>query len=501
MKKLYTSRSFHITLSLAVISFVAYMAISLQGTQQTDHITTVVEPGDVEQLVSVSGIIETKQSADLAFPSTGIVSSVNVQKGDVVRTGAVLVTLDTDALQADRQDARAALTRAIATKDELLAGPQSESRVATAESVAFKTASLQTTKATQADLVSNAYRTLLSSGLSAVSDDPTENAIAPIVSGTYSCDEEGVYKIETYSSRSDSGYSFRISGLETGTYPASVNQSVSFGSCGLRLLFDTNSKYADTTWTISIPNQKSSLYTTNKNNYILAQTQAESAIQIAEQDLALAEANANSTNAPARSEAIARANADITSANARIARINAQINDRTISAPFSGTVVEINILPGETVTTAPVVTVTATSTFELTARIPEIDIGKLELGQPARATFDARTDETLTGTISFISPQATEIDGVAYYEVVITLDTTPEWIRSGLNADIDIVIDASSDNLRIPQRFLTRVEDDYYVTIKNGDVLSTTSVSVILDGNDGFAAIEGLNANDIIVAP
>ena len=116
-------------------------------------------------------------------------------------------------------------------------------------------------------------------------------------------------------------------------------------------------------------------------------------------------------------------------------------------------------------------------------------------------TFDARSEETLTGTIDFISPQSTEIDGVAYYEIIISLDETPSWIRSGLNADIDIIIISTDNSLRIPTRFVTEANGGYFVTVKNGDLLSTTSVSVILDGNDGFSAITGLNANDILVAP
>jgi multidrug efflux pump subunit AcrA (membrane-fusion protein) len=501
MKKLFMSRSFHVLLAVAMIGFIIFMVVAVRSNNEIEYITTVVEQGVVERLVSVSGVIEAEQSADLAFPTTGIVSVVNIKKGDVVQAGDVLVTLEARALAADRQDAVAALTRAIATRDELLAGPQIESREATAETVAFKATSLETIKATQADLVANAYRTLLSSGLTAISLDGEDDAVAPTISGTYTCNDEGVYNIELYSSSANSGYSFRLSGLESGTYTASTDQATSFGDCGLRIIFDSASEYRNSVWTVTIPNRESSLYIINRNNYTLAQTQSGSAITLAEQDLSLAEANALSTNAPARSESTARANADIASANARIARIDAQIADRTIRAPFSGTVVEIDVLPGETVTTVPVVTILASADFELTARIPEIDVGKLEIGQVARAIFDAKMEETLTGVIDFISPQATLVDGVAYYEVIVSLDETPSWIRSGLNADIDIVTVATTDNLRVPQRFLTQTDGEYFVTLKNGELISTTSVTVILEGNDGFAAITGLNVNDIIVAP
>ena len=501
MHKLVFSRSFHIVLALAVIGFIIFMVVSVRNNQPVEYVTTVVERGSVQQLVSVSGIVETSQSPDLAFPVTGIVDSVSAKRGEVVQAGDVLITLEARALQADRQDAVAARARAIATRDELIAGPQSESRAATAETVTFKEESLATIRATQADLVNNAYRTLLSSDLTATIDDSEEGAVAPVISGTYLCDTEGTYVIELYSSSAASGYSFRLSGIESGTFPASTDQATSFGDCGLRALFNPESRYTNTTWTIQIPNKQSPLYVANRNAYTLAKTQAASAISLAEQDVILAEANAASTNAPARAESVARANADIASANARIARIDAQIEDRTIRAPFAGTITEIDILPGETVGTLPVVTVLAAADFELTARIPEIDIGKLSIGQKAAVAFDAQAEQQLTGTVTYISLQATEIDGVAYYEAIILLDETPDWIRSGLNADVDIVIMDATDSLRVPRRFVTETDKGYAVLTKNGEVVATTTVNLVLSGNDGYMAITGVNEGDILVAP
>jgi len=501
MKKLFLGRSLQIGIALLVIVGVVYAGLSIRGGQTPDYITVAVERGDVQQLVSVSGVIESKQSAQLAFPTTGVVSSVAVSQGDDVAAGDILVTLESGALQADRQEAVAILARTVAIRDELLAGPQTESRAATAQNIALKQTTLETVRTTQANLVANAYRALLSTSLIATTDDADEEAVAPIVSGTYSCTAEGTYTIDTYSSSANSGYSFRLTGLESGTFPISTDQPVSLGTCGLRVLFDEDSRYNNTQWTITIPNQESAQYITTRNAYTLAQTQAFNAITIAEQDLAVTEANASNTNAPARSESIAGANADIASANARIARVDALLAERVITAPFAGTIVELDILPGETVGTAPVVTLQAAADFELTARIPEIDIGKLLFGQSVSAVFDARDTETLTGSVAFISPQATIIDGVAFYETVISLTDTPDWIRSGLNADIDIVINEQANTLRIPTRYITTTDSGSTVTVQARDSLATTTVTVGLTGNDGFTAITGVNVGDIVVAP
>ncbi len=501
MNKFFANRKVYVGLALAVIFLVILMIKGVSNNDPVERIITTVESGPVRQLVSVSGIAEAEQTAELAFPVSGIIERVEVDTGDMVKEGDILITLDTRALYADRQDALAAVSRAVADRDELLSGPTDTARDLTTETVSSKREALETTRANEAQKVSNAYHYLLSSNLTAYSNDPKEDAVAPTISGTYNCDQEGVYTLDIFSSSANSGYSYKLSGIETGTFVASTDQPAPIGKCGLRILFDSTSRYSSSQWKIEIPNTKSSLYVTNRNAHALAVTQAESAIALAEQDLLLAETSATNQNSPARSEAITRANAAIMQAQARLSRIDATIADRVLRAPFAGTITEIDILPGETVTTAPVVTLLANSDFEVTARVPEIDIGKLLIGQKTEMVFDAKDDVILTGEISFISLKSIEIDGVSYYEAIIQLDEVPAWIRSGLNADIEIIISENTDALRVPKRFITKTKDGYVVLVKKNGITASSTIEVQLEGNDGFVAITGLSEGDIIVAP
>lgn len=502
MKQLLHSRSFYVSIALGVIGLVVAMMVIVQTNQPPERITTTAETGPVRQIVSVSGIAEAEQTAELAFPVSGIVRSVAVREGDVVAAGDILISLESQALSADRQDALAAISRATADRDELLSGPTGSARDVTERTLEQAKARLATTQENEARRVENAYRTLLSSDLTAYSDDAGEDAVAPTVSGTYTCGDEGKYRLEVFRSNTPSGYSYSLSGIESGTYTASVQQPFPLGECGLRVLFDQNSVYGRTVWTIDIPNTKSPTYVTNRNAYALAVTQAESAIENAEQEVAVAEANARNQNAPAREEVIRRADASIAQAQARLARVNASLADRTLRAPFPGTITNVDVRPGETVSTAPVVTLLGDAHFEMTARVPEVDIGKLEIGQPVELRFDARSDETLLGEIRFISLTATEIDGVAYYEALISLAETPDWIRSGLNADIDIITQEMTDAVRIPTRFLRETPTGHEVLLQRPDKsTATTTVQLELTGNDGFVAVTGLTEGDTLIAP
>ncbi len=501
MKKILHPRPLYITITLIVIAFVISMMLGVGNSNKTELVTTVVEDGPVRQLVSVSGIADAKRSAQLAFPTSGIVREVRVETGSEVAAGDILVTLDRQSLAADRQEAVAALAQAKANLAELQAGPTVTTRAVSEEAVLTKEIALKTTRETEQQKIDNAYRLLLSSDLTAYTDDLSEQVDPPVISGTYRCAEEGTYTLSVYSSQADSGYSFNLSGLETGTYTAAIKQPGPLGACGLQITFTEGDRYTNSTWQVDIPNKRSSSYTTNYNNYLLTMSQAENAIALAEQALALATAETTNQNAPARAEAVIRAEAAVTQATARLARVDTAIRESTLTAPFAGTVITVAVLPGETVSTAPVVTLLASDEFDVKARIPEIDISKLVTGQAVEMLFDARTTEIITGVVTFISPEATVIDGVAYYEATITFDDMPAWMRSGLNADIDIIINQTTEELRIPKRFLIKTDTGYEVLQKRGEIIATTTVDLVLEGNDGFVAITGLKSGDTLVAP
>lgn len=501
MSKLFTSRSLSLFFSGVVITGVLFMLFSVLRHQPPQYITAIAETGTVRQVVSVSGIAEAEQTAELAFPTTGIVAEVFVSQGDVVAAGDILLTLDSRALEADRKDAQAALARAVANRDELLAGPRSEAREVTNQTTLLRKEQLATTKETEGKKVENAYRALLSNDLEAVSEKYDEDATPPSISGTHTCEDTGEYVIRIYSSSAASGYSYALSGLEQGTYVASIDQPIALGTCGLRIQLDRDSVYSNSEWRIAVPNVASPSYVTNLNNYTLTRSQAESAIALAEQEVRVAEVTAVSTNAPARTEAITRANAEVTQAEAQLARINATLADRTLRAPFLGTITQLDILPGETVTNEPVVTLLAEQAFDVTARIPEIDIGKLLIGQRVEMRFDAKPDTEVQGAISYLSLKSTEIDGVSYYEATITFDEIPLWLRSGLNADIDIVVAELNDTVRIPSRFVTKTDTGYVVLKQTGETTATNTIEVVLDGNDGWVALTGIISGDIVIAP
>jgi HlyD family secretion protein len=105
---------------------------------------------------------------------------------------------------------------------------------------------------------------------------------------------------------------------------------------------------------------------------------------------------------------IASAQAQVNQAQAQLAEAQANRQDLTIRAPFDGSIVTRAAEPGEVVAagTAIVTMIDLTKVY-LRGFVPEGQIGKVKLGQPARIYLDSATKSPLDAFVSRIDPQAT----------------------------------------------------------------------------------------------
>ena len=468
---------------------------------QIDYVTAKVDRGDIREIVSVSGVIQSDNTAELAFPVTGTVKNINVKEGDNVAAGDIIMSLDTASLAAQRREALGNLQIAEADKQELISGVRQEAREVTAIGVASAEAELERITNEENERVKNARRTLYSSDLQAFPVYKQTDNVPPTITGTYTCLEEGSYELEMFASSADSGYSYKLSGLESGIASAYTSNSGPLGKCGLRIQFPLGEKFGSTDWIIPIPNKNGASYVTNLNAYELAVKQRDNKIAVATEAFRLSQTEQQLENAAPRSEALTRAQADITKASAQLLAIDALIADRILVAPFDGVITDIATKIGETVSINPIVTMVSEEAFEITARIPEIDIAKINNGQKAEVVFDAASSDVLDAKIVFVSPVATEIDGVAYFEAKLQFLDPPSWLKVGLNADVDIIVAETKDVLRAPKRFVIEEADNKYLLLREGNTTVKQQVNTGFTGNDGYIEVFDLAPETIIVAP
>lgn len=472
-----------------------------QKNENENYTTAQVTKGEVLEIVSVSGVVEAGQIADLSFPATGVVKDVLVNEGDEVDAGETLLALESNQLYADRRGAVARLQIAKADKLELVGGPREEERALSSTAVRDAETNLERVIIEQNEIVENARRTLLSSNLEAFPTQQNIPSDPPLITGTYTCQAEGQYYLDMYSSNARSGHSYVFSGLESGTQSAYTETAVPLGNCGLFIEFVSEGRFGGTDWYIPVPNKNSSTYVTNQNAYELALEQRTTRIAKAEEALTKATQKNTLNIAVPRSEALTRANAQVLSAEAQIERVDSLLADRQIIAPFKGMVTDLRIEPGETAGSSPVVQILSDDNFTITARVPEIDIAKIQAGQLATVVFDANASEVLEATIEYISPVATEIDGVAYFKATLAFTNPPSWLRTGLNADIDIIISKEKDTLRAPLRYVTKEDERYFVYLPKENEIEKKEVRVGLVGDNGFIELLTFSAGQTLVLP
>jgi len=453
----------------------------------THSILTTVQRGTINVSVSASGVIVAKNQIDLKANGSGRITMIPVTAGDSVRTGQVLVSLDTKDAFVSLKQAQASLESAHANYQKVLSGasgPDIEvSRAAvTAAQTSLDNAkkNLDDVKAQQTLLIKNSYHTFLNSGLmnSGVSNSgfgatpgPSNlSAIPPTISGTYTGEQQGEYKISIYDA---GGWRFLVTGLESSDGVVNVNYPVPLGAKGLYIQFPST-LYNQDSWTIAIPNTRASNYLANQNSYqsaIQNQTQAihtaENSVQSAEASLAQAEAALSLKQAVARPEDVAIARAQIQNAEAQVFAAETTLQNRSVVAPFDGRVGNITVHIGQQIGPGDILAALVANDFMAQVSLNEVDAANIKSGQRASLTFDAIPGFTMTGRVSDVDLVGTTAQGVVTYQAKISPDVPDARLKPGMSVTAAIITNSKADVLEIPSTAIKTQNGQSYVETVN----------------------------------
>ena len=138
-------------------------------------------------------------------------------------------------------------------------------------------------------------------------------------------------------------------------------------------------------------------------------------------------------------EQIDAALADVDRAQAVVDQLKATLAQTTLTTPISGTVIVVDVAPGETANPGQVIIVIADLNHMRieTTDLSERDIPAVQIGQTASVFIDA-LDETFEGQVVDIDRQSETVGGDVTYKVTIDLDQQPAGLRWGMSAEIEI---------------------------------------------------------------
>lgn len=191
---------------------------------------------------------------------------------------------------------------------------------------------------------------------------------------------------------------------------------------------------------------------------------------IADEDLALAQAQYNDAYREWQRLSDGPDASDIEAAQARIDAALATLDMAHVTAPFEGTVTLVDNLPGDQV-------MAGTQAFRLDdmsrllvdVELSEIDINNVSLGQNVQVSFDAILNKEYNGTVIEVGQIGNDQQGAVNFTVTIELTDADSLVRPGMTAAVNIVVKEIKNEILIPNRAVRLVDGKRVVYLmKNG---------------------------------
>ena len=352
-------------------------------------------------IIALSGRIEGDDSA-VAPKTSGKILEVTVREGDTVNAGQVIARLDDAQVRAREDSARAALTDAQAkmqgARDQIAVLQQQlhQNQVETGQSTMDAEGRV---RQAQADLTA------------AEADLVQQQAALRLAE----------FNRDAYGRLTKTGAASQLQGLQA---EVQADQQAAQVAAAQRRV--ESSRGALTTAQANLDNPKIKVAQTSSTEAQMAQQQS----------------------------TIAGAKAETAQAEAQLAEAQADRADLTVLAPFSGTVLTRAAEPGEVVQAGTaIVTLLDLSKVYLRGFIPEGQIGKVKIGQPAHIFLDSNSNQALDGYLLRIDPQATFTPENTYFRddrvkqvvgVKVQLTSGIGFAKPGMPADGEILTSGTS---------------------------------------------------------
>jgi HlyD family secretion protein len=342
--------------------------------------TPGLPPRSTAGAVTASGEVVAAQEAQMGFTTAGQVEAVEVEPGDEVQEGDVLVSLESSTLEAGVTQAQAGVDAARAQLAELRSGPRLEE--------------LAMADAAYANALAQYHK--LEAG---PTDEERRIALAALK------------KAEAALVQAQAAYD-EIAWMEE---VVEMPQTLALQLATL----DYESALA--------------------NYELVTQGTPPEDLDAAWRNVKSAIAQVDMLRAGATPEQLAIAEAAVAQSEAALEAVQASLNQATLIAPFDGTVADLQVDPGQIVMPGQVVLTLAdlSRLWVETTDLSERDVTEVEVGQAATVYVEALNVD-VPGKVARISPLASTLGGDVVYTVVIALDEQPEGLRLGMSVEVEI---------------------------------------------------------------
>lgn len=136
--------------------------------------------------------------------------------------------------------------------------------------------------------------------------------------------------------------------------------------------------------------------------------------------------------------------------------------------------------------------------------LDESEVGRVSEGMPLAVVIAAWPDDTLPGTLEHIAPKGVDVSGAVQFEIRAALDLSTvqdRFVRAGMSANADIVLDKREDVLAISESLLRFEDGAPLVEVQSGDGFTAKPVELGLSDGIHVEVLSGVQPGDTLRRP
>lgn len=528
-----------IIVSIIVIIIGGYFGLrAIFGSKDSDYQIVEVTKGNVVDLVSVTGTVISAKEIDLQFEKADKIRKIEIEVGDQVFTGQVLIRLDTAELNAQFQASQAALEIAQAKLDQTLAGTKPEDIQVYQAAVTKAKVDVTNEKQALIDVqveadndLEEAYRDALDAVKTAytVADKALLITYVEIRESYFAGSSQIAFNVQEKENIAENDLSLAKNYLEAAEADAhyenidlaltkmdkaltSIRSALAYLRSALddpsvsSIVSSTDETSIDTERTnidgelVNITSAEqtiSSTEITNQTNINIAQSDLETA----KAALKKAQDELTAKQAGPRQEDIDLAQAEIRQAQANLRQVQEKINKSILRAPVAGIITLIEKEEGEMAqANQTIVSMIGAGLFQVEANISETEIAKVSIDDMVSMTLDALgPEEKFAGRLIKIDPAETVVSGVIYYKVISIFEAEDKRIKPGMTVNLDIQTAQKENVLSLPYYLIKERDGQKYVLVLEDKEIKEKNIKTGLEGEAGVEIIEGLREGEKVV--
>lgn len=205
--------------------------------------------------------------------------------------------------------------------------------------------------------------------------------------------------------------------------------------------------------------------------------------------------------------AVTKAELDLKTASEKLLLLEQQLNDRVVSSPINGVVLDVQVSPGQAIATETgLLTLGDPSQEIVDLQLSTLDAAKVSINQPARIRAIGPNAEDYDGRVVALAPQALATgnggnsqEGQARVTAQIRLDNASQTLIPGSFVSVEIITEQQQDVLVVPPEAIQRDGDQPFVWMRNqrGNAMQQP-IELGLQGLDLVAVTQGLSGGDQI---